>query len=611
MIRSFLVVCSLIPMILIGQTGPGGVGSRNGSSNLVLWLDANSAIGSHGSTVTSWNDKSGFGNNFTAGSGAVLDKSSVNGYSSFGFNGVTNYFESAFSASMTPDEFTLFTATNVTSNGNYKCVISNRDDPAGTATRGFILYSVPTSNVWEFWTGRLASAWEPINSGISTAGNWNSQMLSYRNVSNGKSLNIGGADRGTATHSMDKNTFRPIRVGAGRNESTPDYFFSGQIGEIIMYNNTLNSAQKIIVNNYLSAKYNYTLSTNDIYDEDLAAAGNFDHDVAGIGRVNASNIHNDAQGTGIVRIQNPTNLGNNEFLLWGHNNGLLQAIITADVPSTVQARMGRVWRASEVNASGTGVNVGAIDISFDLTNLGSVTASDLRLLVDSDNDGFFNDETPISGAASVGGNVYRFSGINAIANNLRFTIGTINVTQTPLPIELVDFTATPINNEIVQLDWQTASEMNNDYFTVERSTDGNFWTPMSRVDGAGNSTELLNYSINDENPLVGLSYYRLKQTDFNGDFIYSKIRAVQINRIDSTDDLVFIYPNPTQGLVEIKAPETELEVIRIYNSMGQELSNFVTVSSIKSDVKTIDLTNLAKGIYTIQFKSTTKKVIKE
>lgn len=574
-----------------------------------MWLDANSVSGTNGSTVTSWNDKSGFGNNFTAGSGAVLNKASVNGYSSFGFNGVTNYFESAFSASMTPDEFTLFTATNVTSNNNFKCVISNRDDPDGVATRGFILYAVPTTNVWEFWTGRMATLWEPINSNVSTAGNWTSQMLGFRNATNGKSINIAGTDRGTATNVMDKNTFRPIRIGAGRNESTPDYFFNGQIGEVIMYNTTLNSAQKIIVNNYLSAKYNYSLSANDIYDEDNSAAGNFDHDVAGIGRVNGSNIHNDAQGTGIVRIQNPTNLGNNEFLLWGHNNGLLQAIITTDVPSTVQARMGRVWRASEVNASGTSVNVGAIDISFDLTNLGSVTASDLRLLVDSDNDGFFNDETPISGAASVGGNVYRFSGINAIANNLRFTIGIINVTQTPLPIELVDFTASPINNEMVQLDWQTASEMNNDYFTVERSSDGNFWTPITRVDGAGNSTELLDYTMNDENPLVGLSYYRLKQTDFNGDFIYSKIRAVQINKNETTDDLIFMYPNPTQGVVEIKAPETEKELIRIYNSVGQELSNFVTVSSIKSDVKTIDLTNLAKGIYTIQFKSTTKKVI--
>jgi hypothetical protein len=98
------------------------------------------------------------------------------------------------------------------------------------------------------------------------------------------------------------------------------------------------------------------------------------------------------------------------------------------------------------------VDVGSIDIRWDLTGKGAVTASDLRLLIDTDNDGTFADETPIPGATLIGGNVYGFSGVSAISNNLRFTIGTANSSQTPLPIELISFIAKPVDNRNVQLD---------------------------------------------------------------------------------------------------------------------------------------------------------------
>ncbi len=230
---------------------------------------------------------------------------------------------------------------------------------------------------------------------------------------------------GTSTY----NSHATHRFNIGGNTSGSNGF-AGDVTEIIVFNNKINTAQRIIIENYLAAKYGLTLGANDIYTQDNPGNGNYDHDVAGIGRVNASNLHDDAQGTGIVRIVNPTNLDNNEFLMWGHNNGVQQAIEIADVPFPVQARFDRVWRVSEVNSTSTAVDVGNIDVRFDLTGLGSVTASDLRLLVDTDNDGFFNDETPISGATSLGSNIYEFSGVSAIANNLRFTLGTINSSQT-------------------------------------------------------------------------------------------------------------------------------------------------------------------------------------
>src|SRR5690606_2917465 len=118
--------------------------------------------------------------------------------------------------------------------------------------------------------------------------------------------------------------------------------------------------------NYLSAKYGLALAANDLYTHDEVANGNFDFEMAGIGQVDGSNIHADAQGSGIVRMRNPTDLGNTEFLMWGHNNGVLEGVESSDVPPGVQARFERVWRVSEVNTSGISIDVGSIDMDWDL-----------------------------------------------------------------------------------------------------------------------------------------------------------------------------------------------------------------------------------------------------
>lgn len=604
----------IISTHLWSQTGPGGIGSTDGTSSLVLWLDANTISGTSGSVITSWSDGSGNGYDFAVGNGAVFNNPSVNGYPAFNFNGSSHYFERAFTSGITPSSFTVFTSTNVTSSGIHKAVISNRDDPAGTATAGFILYSVPSSNDWQFWTGRASGAWQITSGGISTAGNWACQMLDYQDVANGKELSSNGSVTGISTHSMTSNPSRPCRIGAGQNESSPNFYFNGDIGEVIMYNTIINTAQKVIINNYMSAKYNYTLTANDFYNEDDAINGNYDHDVAGIGRMDAANIHDDSQGTGIVRILNPTGLGDTEFLFWGHDNNLLQAGETIDVPSPIVARFERVWRVSEVNTSNTAINVGDVDIRFDLTGLGAITASDLRLLIDTDNDGDFDDETVVgggivSGAVSLGGNVYEFAGVTDIADNLRFTLGSINISQTPLPIELIDFNALLHSDNTVKLDWQTASEINNDYFTIERSQNGTDWEELTSVNGAGNSSSLLSYQSTDKRPYSGISYYRLKQTDFDGVFEYSRIRSVNIT--SQVNSGIKIYPNPTNSEITIVANILELEEIKIFNTLGQDISIFTTIKEVSEGLTIIDLSSLSSGIYYVKTKTTANKVYKQ
>src|SRR6185436_3568977 len=115
------------------------------------------------------------------------------------------------------------------------------------------------------------------------------------------------------------------------------------------------------------------------------------------------------------------------------------------------------------------------------------------------------------------------------------------------PIELIYFDAKLAEGH-VELSWATATELNNDFFTVERSADGTHFEEVLRKPGAGNSTVTLYYSDFDEMPLHGYSYYRLKQTDYDGHYTYSEIKTVKEKGGDDDKEaelkITSIGPNP-------------------------------------------------------------------
>lgn len=125
----------------------------------------------------------------------------------------------------------------------------------------------------------------------------------------------------------------------------------------------------------------------------------------------------------------------------------------------------------------------------------------------------------------------------------------------PLPIELVSFDATLVENTVV-LDWTTASETNNDYFVVERSSDGKSFTPIDQVKGAGNSIQKLMYTAVDPSPLTETSYYRIKQIDFDGKYSFSTIKSIDYldNNLPFNQSLFVVYPNPTQNTAQLFFP---------------------------------------------------------
>lgn len=180
-------------------------------------------------------------------------------------------------------------------------------------------------------------------------------------------------------------------------------------------------------------------------------------------------------------------------------------------------------------------------------------------------------------------------------------------TEVPLPIELLNFKAY-VQDNWVNIDWQTASEINNDYFTIEKSKTATNWMIVTQVSGAGNSNNTLSYSANDKAPYNGISYYRLKQTDFDGQYSYSQIRAVNFNQ--NTAEVV-IYPNPTNNQITIQADKQELSDIKIYNILGQDVTNLTKQLSKLENNVVLDLSNLANGLYIVKTVNTTNKVFKE
>ena len=186
---------------------------------------------------------------------------------------------------------------------------------------------------------------------------------------------------------------------------------------------------------------------------------------------------------------------------------------------------------------------------------------------------------------------------------------------TPLPIELVSFDAKIYTNN-VQLKWQTAAELNNDYFTIEKTKDFVTFEIAGVVKGSGNSTSMKNYLLTDSHPFDGVSYYRLKQTDYNGKFSYSDYRIV--NYVSGEDLSFNIYPNPaTPEKVNciIKAGKEEEVYIEIFDFTGSKIysNNLLTVEA-GENVFAIEKAELfSSGVYLITAKTAetiiTKKLI--
>lgn len=163
--------------------------------------------------------------------------------------------------------------------------------------------------------------------------------------------------------------------------------------------------------------------------------------------------------------------------------------------------------------------------------------------------------------------------------------------STPLPVELLHFDARPEEAEVL-CTWATASETNNDFFTVERSADGETFSNIGEVDGAGNSQTTLSYAFSDDAPLDGLSYYRLRQTDFDGTEAWSQ--AVAVWHGAPTSELV-LYPNPCADELFVLGGALAGELVSIIDATGRMVIDRVMLAGARLDVSA-----LPSGSYVVQ-----------
>ncbi len=180
-----------------------------------------------------------------------------------------------------------------------------------------------------------------------------------------------------------------------------------------------------------------------------------------------------------------------------------------------------------------------------------------------------------------------------------FSGNTVLVTvQAALPVSLTTFSAKLIEPH-VQLDWQTVSELNNDFFTLERSSDGRNFSELTKIAGNGTTTGTIDYEFLDKNPLRGTSYYRLLQTDFDGtsEFVGD---IVVINRAEEKH--IRIQPNPISAdiLAFQVSGFADIMEVYVYNTNGQLLSTSVqeTTDGITSINLPVD--KLSQGVYLLK-----------
>ena len=284
------------------------------------------------------------------------------------------------------------------------------------------------------------------------------------------------------------------------------------------------------------------------------------------------------------------------------------AIVDTGPAATIRRRHNSFWTVAT-----SGITAGTWALRAGGTNFGTIQeVADLRMCTSSGVVGTNSGGSGTTGDCRV--NRTNLS-VGQLANN--FHVGSTDQANSPLPIELVSFSA-QLKNDEIELRWSTASETNNDYFTIERAIDIEHFEQILFHDGQGTSKELNHYKVMDSSPLYGRSYYRLKQTDFDGKFTYSDVRIIDYE--GPAFATLTAFPNPVNTAtftLKIEGLKEASDVpVQILNLQGQKV--FETVVNVRTPgIITKEISRNAfpsPGLYIIKAGSTlylTKKMVVE
>lgn len=419
----------------------------------------------------------------------------------------------------------------------------------------------------------------------------------------------GGTPDGAALRAISTTIHR---IGASHDGSGP---LDGDIAEIIVYDRSINGAERNRIFSYLAMKYGITIKTNLLSSAgatvwNAAANNTYNNAVFGLSRdngasgsgllVNQSNSIETGSGNGTgqnaegnIVLSNPSSLDDLDFLQIGNDNAALTESVSLDVPVTATGskRLAREWKVQHTG------NVGTFDMTMDFNGLTiSATGSiQLRLMVDEDGDGDFTTGTvrfytPFPYA----GGIASFTNVT-LNNNEVFTF----ITQTAgilLPVTWKNFSAKQLNND-VRLDWKVENNANASHYEIEHSSDG---TNFERIGTVSNTTNDVTYEFLHRGVLSGTHFYRIRQFDFDGKNTYSKIVSVTIK---TPDFITYILNNPVMNSsadVVIKAAKPGIALVELWSANGAKLSTKQQTITAGSTVVPVDMRSVQPGNYLIR-----------
>jgi hypothetical protein len=255
-----------------------------------------------------------------------------------------------------------------------------------------------------------------------------------------------------------------------------------------------------------------------------------------------------------------------------------------DGASTVEVRKDLNWAVTTAN----GLAGGTYNLDVQGTGFGTIgNVTDLRLTL-------INSVVGTAGinAGTILNPQINRTGLSVLNLANTFYVGSVNFSNSDLPVTLIAFTASVENEEVV-LNWSTGEETNNNYFTIQRSKDAFSWESIHQVAGSDTTNNTKSYIDYDQTPYSGISYYRLMQTDLDGKQTYSLIRSVTIGESVTLN----VYPNPATSNITIESGSSGKINAVIYNNNGQRVNVPLSNSGNKIILYVSDVTT---GIYFIQ-----------
>lgn len=450
-------ICASDPSAQIaGYTGPGGVGNNTEND---LWLRADKGVLNSGGTEAStgqsaqtWNDQSGNDNHvtqLTTDDQPVLLGNAINSQPMLSFNGLSQNMTGELGPISMP--ITMITVNRFTAAATDAYVMTIGDLNANQT----VSVSRETDNNYYAFTQGAKYYGPPL------ADNTPYIIHARHNIASAfHEVFLNETASAAAEYGTGVITDGSVILGANRDIST---FLGGDIAEAIVYNHILNAAQKIIVENYLAAKYDLVIPTDLYTHQDVHP-----YDVAGIGQVDVINRHTDAQSSGLLAVGNPTDLEDGEFLIFGHDNGDISTWINTDLPNN-DVNLLRVEREWRVNATG-GDGMGSVTVSLFDTIMPDFPPEFLSFILWVDEDGDFTTDAIPYPVVRVG-NQYIANSVD-LPDNSYITIGCVRPVAN-FTLAASEGLETVANPQIeVSLNYGVSAELTLQYRAIDGSASG-------------------------------------------------------------------------------------------------------------------------------------------